>query len=159
MGPDMTVPDEQPEFDPATWTPDKPWPKGYYKPIPGLIDVVDRQDRTSGDNAGFRRFFWALVVYPLQLVALIATASNHFRYGLMHDIAEAFTPAPLFLLLALVLPTLLHVGIVAPEGAKTSRSFAYGLVCAMAMLVFTTMPFVLRPLLTWLFNWIVWLLS
>ena len=148
----MTTPEETPEFDPRTWTPDKPWPKGYYKPVPGLIAQIDRQDQVSGDGSGFRGFLWILVTLPLQVVGLIAAMGNRLQHGLLHTISTAITPVPLFLFFALLLPTLLHVGIVAPDGARLRRSFAYGLGWSAASLVFIGCAIMVRPLVHLLFE-------
>jgi hypothetical protein len=109
---------EEPEFDPATWTPDKPWPKGYYKPVLGLVAATERIDRVAGEGAGFRRLLWGLTSLPLQALGLaIATFGSRANFGLLHVMAETLTPVPAFLFFALLLPALLFVGIVCDPGS------------------------------------------
>lgn len=153
----------QPEFDPATWTPDKPWPKGYYKPVPGLIAAIARADAAAGasggDSPGFRRFLWGLVVLPLQGVGLYAAFGSQLKHGLLHAAAQAMTPVPLCLLFTLVLPTLLYMGIVSPPGARPGRSAGYGLVASLASLAVILLAILARPLLGAFFRWLAWMLA
>jgi len=128
----------EPAFDPATWTPDKPWPKGYYKPVPGLVAAIERVDRASGaddgSSPGFRGFFWGLVSLPSQLLGLGFLAASHDTYGLMHAIVRHMTAWPPLLFFTLILPTWLHVGLVAPPGAPFGRTALSGLLRSLVLM-------------------------
>ena len=92
---------QEPEFDPATWTPDKPWPKGYYKPVLGANAWMARFDRAPGNQPGdgFRLFFWLLFGSASQMLGLAAVVVGpRESFGLLHAITRNVTPWPLLLL-------------------------------------------------------------
>jgi len=150
----MAVPD-QPEFDPATWTPDKPWPKGYYKPEPvfAQLDRVDANGNSAND-VGTRRFLWGLFALPLQILGLAALGAANARHGLLHRLDMTVTPWAAFLLFAFVLPVLVFVGIVPPSGTSARRSFAFGLLASLALMVVIVAPVLLRPALQAVAAWV-----
>lgn len=150
---EAALPDPEPEFDPATWTPDKPWPKGYYKPMP-IFAQLDRGGDTPGSDVGIRRFLWSLFALPLQILGLAALGAARAQHGMLHRLDMAVTPWPLFLLFALVLPVLIFMGVVPPPGTPPRRSLAYGLLASLLLLVVITLPAFLRPALQLVFAWV-----
>lgn len=145
---------QKPEFDAATWTPDKPWPQGYYKPVPGMIVAQARVDRLAGgEGAGFRRFFWVLLGSASQVLGFAAfEAGRHGTFGLLHALARNLTPWALLPLFVLVLPSLLYAAIVPKSATPFRRSFGYGLFWSLALLGLLVCVALLRPLLHVLFN-------
>ncbi len=154
----MTEREKEPEFDSATWTPDKPWPKGYYKPVLGITAAMERINRATGrDDAGIRNYFWGLLAFLSQLVGLFAAgATPRMFLGLMFQaINRAVTIWPLLIFLTLLLPALLFAGIVAGENVPFRRRFAFGLFWAVASLATILLIAQARPLVTRLFDFLV----
>lgn len=88
--------EQEPEFDPATWTPDKPWSKGYYKPVPGAKAWMAQFDLVGDPGDGFRLFFWLPTGTVSQILGFAAAmAGLQGSYGLLHAIARTFTSWPL----------------------------------------------------------------
>jgi len=140
----------EPEFDPATWTPDKPWPKGYHKPyVPGVMATSDRINRASGQgDMGSRFIFWVLPSIVSQWVGAAAARPTPIQpFGMVAIAIQRLVGAwllPVFLIA--VLPALLYAVIVPPPGTRFRRSFAYGLGWALAlrivlMIVVRLLPF------------------
>lgn len=145
----------EPEFDPATWTPDKPWPKGYYKPVPGADAWMARFDRVPGSQPGdgFRLFFWLLFGSASQMLGIAAAVMGpRESFGLLHAIVRNLTVWPVLLFFALAVPSLLHVAIVAKPGTPFRRSLGHGLLWSLALLALLAFIALLRPLLRALFG-------
>lgn len=148
----------EPEFDPATWTPDKPWPKGYYKPVPGADAWMARFDRVPGNQPGdgFRLFFWLLFGSASQMLGIAAVVVGpRENFGLLHAIVRNLTVWPLLLFFVLAVPSLLHVAIVAKPGTPFRRSLGHGLLWSLALLTLLVLVALLRPLLHALFSFAV----
>jgi hypothetical protein len=145
----MTVSDQEPQFDPKTWTPDKPWPKGYYKPVTGLQTTMERLDRAGGgDGMGQRFVLWAMLAALSQWIGAAAARPTPYQPFGMAAIAVQHVvgawPLPVFFIA--VLPAVFYALIVPPQGVKFWRGFAYGLGWALAlrvvlMLVLALLPF------------------
>ena len=157
MTPDEGTKPPEPEFDPATWTPDKPWPKGYYKPVLGIDAAMERINRAAGNkDAGFRWFLWPLVALASQLLGLAAIRpSPRMPLGLMFEaINRSLTCWPPLLFFTLLLPALCYAGMVGSDRAAFRRNFAYGQLWSLVSLAFLLFMIVLRPLVNALFDWI-----
>jgi hypothetical protein len=143
---------QEPEFDPATWTPDKPWPKGYYKPVLGANAWMARFDRAPGNQPGdgFRLFFWLLFGSASQMLGLAAVV-----VGPRESFTRNVTPWPLLLLFMLAVPSLLYAAIVAKPGTPFRRSLGHGLLWSLALLALLVFAALLRPLLHALFGFAV----
>jgi len=143
----MADPNDEQAFDPATWTPDKPWPKGYYKPIIGPDNpdyirwpsVYYRRRNGIPAGPGFsaaqvaaaRAGFWLASACVLQLMdAAFVRASRH--PGLAHAIFSRMTPWPLFVAFALMAPTLLYVRMM--PAPSFQRAALYGLGWSLVLL-------------------------
>jgi hypothetical protein len=149
----MTDAEQEPEFDPATWTPDKPWPKGYYKPAWGAKAWMSRFDRAGDPGDGFRLFLWFLFGAASQILGFAAAlAGRQDSYGLLHVIARTFTPWPLLVFFGLAVPSLLHAAIVAKPAMPFRRSLARGLLWSLALLALLVFVALLPPMLHVLFN-------
>ncbi|MBV9548213.1 MAG: hypothetical protein JO256_00900 [Alphaproteobacteria bacterium] len=139
---------DQPEFDPATWTPSKPWPKGYCKPN---IDPDDPDYRFSpsqyyrrrngiplgppGEYAtAFRLANWLLVACLFQMLGFAyIRASGHS--GFAHAVSSNITPWPIFALLALAVPTWFFARFVWTPDTPTLRRTLYGLGLSLVLLL------------------------
>ena len=146
----MAASDKPPEFDPATWTPDKPWPKGYYKPVLGLTAAIER----GGSEAGYRRFFWVMFAALSQgfgTSAILQAAQA--QSGLRHAVVAALTPWPLLLLFVLVIPALLYAVIVPVAETPLRRSFPYGLIWSLLLAMLLVLALFLGPGLDVIGNW------
>lgn len=146
----MADPNDEPEFDPTTWTPGKPWPKGYYKPIidpddPNYIRNMSRYYRlrngiplvpfSAAQATTFRAVVWLIFASIFHLLdAGFVRASHHT--GLAHAIASRFTPWPLFVAFTLVAPTLVYMRMVSAPGSSFQRAALYGLGWSLALLIF-----------------------
>jgi hypothetical protein len=144
----MTESDKQPEFDPATWTPDQPWPKGYYKPVTGLQATVERMDRAGGDGMGHRFALWVMLGAVSQWIGAAAARPTPYQpFGMAATaIQQAIGAWPLPIFFIAVLPAILYAVMVPPQGVRFWRGFAYGLGWALAlrvalMLVLALLPF------------------
>ncbi len=162
----------EPEFDPATWTPDKPWPKGYYKPM-SLLDRLDgvyvpgkgvltsaeadALGRNSRYQGGYRAFFWFIVALVPPLFGLAAMrAASASRWGFLHMVGS-HVPAWLLLpLCGLVAPTLLYAVIMQDEGTGFRRNLLIGLAKTLLLLAIIAVVLFGRPLLRWAFDWLVY---
>ena len=144
----MAEPKDETEFDPATWTPSKPWPKGYYKPIMGpddpgyfrnmhtyyrLRNGIPADYPSYAQATAVRAIVWFVFACLFHLMEIgFVRAALHS--GLAHAIASRFTPWPVFVVLTLLAPTLLYARIVAAPGSSFRRAALAGLGWSLALL-------------------------
>jgi hypothetical protein len=151
--------DAEPEFDPATWTPDKPWPKGYYKPVLGIQAAMERVDRITGRSSedASRQYLCGLLILGSQLIGLFAALNPRPYRGfgpMFAAINRTFTVWPPLIFFTLLLPALFYAALVPKPGTPFRRSLAYGLLGSLAPLAFLLFMIMLRPLLDALFDWV-----
>ena len=158
MTPDEGTKQPEPEFDPATWTPDKPWPKGYYKPVLGEQAAMERRNRITGRSSedASREAVCSLLVLGSQAIGLFAARPTpRIPFGLMFQaINRTFTLWPMLIFFTLLLPVLLHLALVSKAGMAFRHVFAYGLLRSLASLAFLSLMIVGRPLVNALFDWV-----
>jgi hypothetical protein len=155
----MTETEKEPEFDPATWTPDKPWPKGYYKPVLGITARMERINRITGRSSedASTQYACGLFVLGSQAIGLFA-AMNPWPYRgfgpMFTAINRTFTVWPSLIFFTLLLPVLLCAALVPVTGTSLRRRFVYGLIQSLVSLAFLLFMIMLRPMLDALFDWV-----